>query len=42
VIGMGHIEDRWWRALPDGGRIGRDRCGVGLRWRARYRDVDDG
>ncbi len=37
---MGHIEDRWWRALPDGSKIGRDRCGVGLRWRARYRDGD--
>lgn len=40
VVGMGHIEDRWWRALPDGGRVGRDRVGVGLRWRARYRDAD--
>jgi hypothetical protein len=37
---MGHIEDRWWRALPDGSKIGRERVGVGLRWRARYRDAD--
>lgn len=40
---MGHIEDRWWwRPLPDGTKVGRDRVGVGLRLRlrARYRDAD--
>ena len=37
---MGHVEDRWWRALPDGSRVPRDRQGVGLRWRGRYRDAD--
>jgi integrase len=42
VVGMGHVEDRWWRVLPDGTRQARERAGVGLRWRARYRDAEGG
>ena len=37
---MGHVEDRWWRVMPDGSRVGRDRVGVMLRWWAWYRDAD--
>ena len=34
---MGQVEDRWW-STAGGVRVARDRCGRGLRWRARYRD----
>ena len=37
---MGHVEDRWWWTGREATRVARDRCGVGLRWRARYRDAD--
>lgn len=36
---MGAIEDRWWISR-EGGRLPRERCGRGLRWRARYRDAE--
>lgn len=36
---MGQVEDRWWRRVQ-GRRVPRQRCGRGLRWRARYRDAD--
>jgi hypothetical protein len=34
---MGQVEDRWWSTVG-GVRVARERCGRGLRWRARYRD----
>ena len=37
---MGQVEDRWWATTMLGERVRRERCGRGLRWRARYRDAD--
>jgi integrase len=36
---MGQVEDRWWTRVQ-GERVARERCGRGLRWRARYRDAE--
>jgi hypothetical protein len=36
---MGQVEDRWWSRM-NGKRVARERCGRGLRWRARYRDAE--
>jgi hypothetical protein len=36
---MGTVEDRWWNTVQ-GERRPRERCGRGLRWRARYRDAE--
>jgi hypothetical protein len=36
---MGTVEDRWWRTVL-GERRPRERCGRGLRWRARYRHAE--
>jgi hypothetical protein len=36
---MAQVEDRWWTRMQ-GKRVARERCGRGLRWRARYRDAE--
>lgn len=36
---MGTVEDRWWNTVQ-GERRPRERCGRGLRWRARHRDAE--
>jgi hypothetical protein len=36
---MAQVEDRWWSRV-NGRRVVRERCGRGLRWRARYRDAE--
>jgi len=37
---MAHVEDRWWVAGEDGGRVRSPRHGSGRRWRVRYLDPD--